>query len=201
MFIWNKRLKYYKFLVRMGFFKSRVKSYEYNTYTNFLAIKQKRYAFYFINSIFVGVYRILPIILSIFIKKSCFLFIDLKKTNLFFLSRFYRILNHLSSFVIYDWAYGILTNFFQMELEVYTYTTNKLPSLVFLLALLNQQQVICNELSKKNLLSIGLISIGTSLHIDYPIFIKPLAEYSCVFFQVLLKLIDMHWHGKKKIQT
>lgn len=86
----------------MGFFKSRVKSYEYNTYTNFLAIKQKRYAFYFINSIFVGVYRILPIILSIFIKKSCFLFIDLKKTNLFFLSRFYRILNHLSSFVIYD---------------------------------------------------------------------------------------------------
>ena len=88
-----------------------------------------------------------------------------------------------------------------MELEFYTYNTNKLPSLVFLLALLNQQQVICNELSKKNLLSIGLISIGTSLHIDYPIFIKPLAEYSCVFFQVILKLISINSYDKKKIQT
>ena len=102
MFLWSKRLKYYKFLIRMGFFKSKVKSYEYNTYSNFLAIKQKRYACYFLDSIFIAVYRILPIIVSILIKKSCFLFIDLKKTNLFFLSRFYNLLNYLSSFVIYD---------------------------------------------------------------------------------------------------
>jgi len=108
---------------------------------------------------------------------------------LFFLTRFYILLTHIASFIVYDWAYGIISNFFLIELKDYVYNSNKLPSLVFLLALFNQQKIICNELSKKNLLSIGLIEIGTSLHIDYPIFIKPLAEYTCIFFQVILKVI------------
>jgi len=185
--------------MRIGFFIDAVKKYEYNTYINFLSLKNKKYAFYFVRTLFKGVYKILPLVFSVFLKRSCFLFIDLKKTNLFFLNQFYRLLNHLSSFVIYDWAYGILTNFFFTELKTYTYNTNKLPSLVFLLALCDQQKVVCNELSRKSLLGIGLISIGTSLHIDYPIFIKSLGEYSCVFFQVILKVIKTNLHAKSKI--
>jgi len=200
MFIWNKRLRYYKFLICIGFFRSKLKEYEYNTYINYLAIKRKQQAIYYIDTVFTGLYHILPLIFSIFIKKSCFLFIDLKKTNLFFLTRFYILLTHIASFIVYDWAYGIISNFFLIELKDYVYNSNKLPSLVFLLALFNQQKIICNELSKKNLLSIGLIEIGTSLHIDYPIFIKPLAEYTCIFFQVILKVIKKNWHDKKKIK-
>jgi hypothetical protein len=201
MSLWNKRLKYYKFLIGIGFFKSEVNSYEYSTYTNFLAVRHKHYAFQIIDSVFLGIYRILPIMFSVILKKSCFLFIDLKKTNVFFISRFYTILNHLPSFVIYDWTYGILTNFFRIELKLYTYSTNSLPSLSFLLAMFKNQKVICNELSRKNLLTVGLISVGTSLHIDYPIFIVPLAEFSCIFFQILLKAITTNWHAKKKIQV
>jgi hypothetical protein len=72
-----------------------------------------------------------------------------------------------------------------------------MPSLVFLLSLVDQQRMICKELKKKNLLSVGLVSIGFCSYIDYPIFIKPKSEYSNIFFQLILKLIDYNYFQKK----
>jgi hypothetical protein len=83
-----------------------------------------------------------------------------------------------------------------MHLEVYSYNTNKLPSLVFLLALYSEQKFICNEVSKKGLLGVALIVSESPSHIDYPIFINPLIEYNSIFFQVVLKMIKINWYDK-----
>jgi hypothetical protein len=74
-----------------------------------------------------------------------------------------------------------------------------LPSITFLLALFDQQSLVCNELNKKSLLSLGLVSISKAIYVDYPIFIKATSEHSCVFFQMLLKIIKLNIYVKKMI--
>lgn len=197
MILW-KRLKYFRRLKSLGFFRQKKKDFENVQHLNLVLWKNNNF-FLSLKTISFGLSNILPILISLNIIKSCFLFIDLKKTNLFFLNNFYRLISYLTAFIIYDWGYGIISNFFSIELEFYTYTANKYPSLAFVLSTLKQQKLICNELNKKNILSIGLISLENSIYLDYPIFIKPSSEYSCVFFQFLLKVIKLNLYVKKKI--
>ena len=190
MFIWSKRVKYFKALISLGFFKNKVDKFELVGYNNYLAFKYKNFGIYYFQILSFGLHYILPIVSSVIFLKNCFLFIDLKKTNLFFLNKLYKIFNSTFSFIIYDWAYGIITNFFSIELLEYTYKSIHLPTLVFLLELLDQQYMICRELYNKKLLSIGLVSIETPIYVDYPIFIKSISEYSNFFLQSILKLIN-----------
>jgi len=137
-------------LISLGFFKTKLCTFKDTKYKNFLSLKIKNVYFYFLEDLILGIYYIIPILLSINLKKNIFLFIDLKKTNLLFLNKFYILLNSLVSFLIYDWAYGLLTNFYIIELDTYSYKSNKMPSLVFLLSLVDLQRMICKELKKKS---------------------------------------------------
>lgn len=190
MFIWCKRVKYFKALFSLGFFTNRVLKSELIGYNNYLSLRYKNNEIYTFQVLAFGLHYIVPLVSSVFYLKNCFLFIDLKKTNLFFLNKLFNFFNFTYSFIIYDWAYGIITNFFSIELLKYTYRSINLPTLVFLLELLDQQRMISIELSKKKLLSIGLVSIEDPIYVDYPIFIKSLSEYNIFFLQLILKLIN-----------
>jgi len=190
MFLWNKRIKYYKFLTSLGFFKN-IGFYEQVGYKKFLWIKQHNYSLNYLNILNYGLFYIIPLLVTIQIKKNCFLFIDLNKTNFFFFNKLYKLFKYTLSFLIYDWTYGLITNFFVIELNSYDYRSNNLPVLVFLLALFEQRSIIYNELNRKNLLSIGLVSLEEINYVDYPIFIKPKIEYSFIFFQLILKLLNV----------
>jgi len=76
----------------------------------------------------------------------------------------------------------------------YTYKSVDLPTLVFLLELLNQQHMICLELAKKKLLSVGLVSIAEPVFVDYPVFLKSTSEYDSFFLQLILKLINSNYY-------
>lgn len=194
MAIWCKRVKYFRSLLSLGFFKNKVSKFELVGYNNYLALYYKNNDIYNFQILSLGLHYIAPLIFSIFYFKNCFLFIDLKKTNLFFLNRLFKIFNTTFSFIIYDWAYGIITNFFSIELVRYTYKSVYLPTLVFLLELLDQQRMICIELTKKKLLSVGLVSIGQPIFVDYPIFIKNTSEYSSFFLQLVLKSVNLNFY-------
>lgn len=161
------------------------------SYKKFIWIKKYTYSLNYLSILNYGLFYILPLILVMNLKKNCFLFIDLKKTNFFFFNKLYKIFKYTLSFLVYDWTYGVITNFFAIELNTYDYRSNKLPLLVFLLALFEQRSVIYNELNRKNLLSIGLVSLEELNYIDYPIFIRPKIEYSFIFFQLILKLLNV----------
>jgi len=192
--IWYKRIKYFKKLRSLGFFKNKVSKFELIGYNNYLVLNYKNCIVYNIQILAFCLHLIVPLIASVFLFKNCFLFIDLKKTNLFFLNRLFKILNSTFSFIIYDWAYGIITNFFSIELLHYTYKSVDLPTLVFLLELLNQQHMICLELAKKKLLSVGLVSIAEPVFVDYPVFLKSTSEYDSFFLQLILKLINSNYY-------
>jgi len=148
--IWYKRIRYFKKLISLGFFKNKVSKFELIGYNNYLALNHKDFSVYNFQILSFGLHLIIPLIASVIFLKNCFLFIDLKKTNLFFLNRLFKILNSTFSYIIYDWAYGIITNFFSIELIAYTYKSVALPTIVFMLELLNQQRMVCMELTKKN---------------------------------------------------
>ena len=200
MLTWSKRLKYFKSLISLGFFKHKADKFELVEHKNHLALKYKNFGIYSFQILSFGLHQILPLIFSVVFLKNCFLFIDLKKTNMLFLNTLYNIISSTFSFIIYDWAYGIITNFFSIELLNYTYKTVNLPTLSFLLNVSNQQFMVCKELTKKKLLSIGLVSIEEPIFVDYPIFIKNLSEYNSFFLQLVLKIINSNLCWNKKIQ-
>lgn len=185
---WLKRLKCYRILSSLGFFLTS-NSHMYDYFTNYLFVKTKTKLVYDFNVLVSSFHSIIPIVLSIYTKEYCSLFIDLQKTNIFNLNAVYKLVFCSFSFVIYDWAYGIITNFFRIHLKEYCYKTNILPSIVFLLFLNEQERILCAEFRQKRFLTIGLTSISLKVYSDYPIFFKENYEYTTFFLKLLVTLV------------
>jgi hypothetical protein len=97
----SKRLSYLRRLNSLGFFKHKKKKFDAIEHRNLLYFKNI-YFFFRVKAMAISLFTILPLLESVNLIKSCFLFIDLKKTNLFFLNNFYKLISYLTAFVIYD---------------------------------------------------------------------------------------------------
>lgn len=71
-------------------------------FTNYLFVKTKTKLVYDFNVLVSSFHSIIPIVLSIYTKEYCSLFIDLQKTNIFNLNAVYKLVFCSFSFVIYD---------------------------------------------------------------------------------------------------
>lgn len=186
-----KKLKYYKKLKLLGIFRYLIKNIfisnkKYQNYISFftdyyLSIIFFKFVFCFnklINLVFYS---------NFYLFKFFYLFIDLKLTNLFCQSSVYSLLKTSKFYCIYDWTYGVLSNFFGIHLSEYLYQCQQMPVLIFLLELFDQYNIIINELKKRSLLSIGLVSYKSNSYIDYPVFLSSdFSESSFVFFKFIL---------------
>jgi hypothetical protein len=98
--VWYRRLNYYKHLLSTGFYKVGT---SYNKgYNTFLIARTHKTNLYLLSTLVESIYRILPVVLEVYSKRHRFLFVDLKKTNLFFLNYLYKILHSSVAFIIYD---------------------------------------------------------------------------------------------------
>jgi hypothetical protein len=125
---------------------------------------------------------------------SLFLFINIDKNIDGFLTKiFYSLVKKIRAYCIYDWGYGILTNYkrvyYEFFLEKKGRLLYRLPDIIFLLRILEKQHYIMTEVQNGGTLSLGLVDYENSLHMDYPIPSNTSSEYSYFFFRLLAKLI------------
>lgn len=193
MFYWNKKIFFYKKLLSLGFFKTKLNIKSNNKFKNLVSFKSNS-SFFFLLSFAVNKFKKLVFLLMPIINKNpIFLFIDFNKFNMFSLSNYWNLIfSCYKNYIIYDWAYGVLSNFFEIELEEYTFTSSKLPNIVFLLNLIDQERMVCTELRNRNLLSIGLANVQNKHYIDYPFFIKHLEEPRFFFFKLILYVLSVN---------
>lgn len=185
----KNKLKYYKKLSSLGVFSTGKSLTSNLIYKNYLSSSFKSIYYIASQKLIKSFLDLMPVIKFINNLNYVYLFIDLKKTNVSSSNELYKILNKFNSFVIYDWAFGIISNFYNIELENYTYSSDTLPTITFLLNLSGQYEVILNELKVSSILSIGLIPFNRSDSVDYPILIGGFDEYSHVFLKFFFKIL------------
>jgi hypothetical protein len=137
--------------------------------------------------------KLYPLINLILVKESLFLFINVDGNRSSFLTKiFYSLLKKINAYCIYDWGFGLLTNFSKKYYEFFLEKQaqlHKLPDIVFLLRVLEKQHCIMTEIQNAGALSLGLVDYENSSSVDYPIPSNTSTEYSYFFFKLLTKVI------------
>jgi hypothetical protein len=137
--------------------------------------------------------KLYPLINLLLLKESLFLFINIDKNSNGFLTKvFYSLVKKIRAYCIYDWGYGILTNYIKAYYEFSLENKAKLhkfPDIIFLLRILEKQHYIMTEVQNAGTLCLGLVDYENSSYIDYPIPSNTSSEYSYFFFRLLIKLI------------
>lgn len=146
-----EKLKYYKLLIGLGVFSQKALNLIKNkNFKNYLFVYFKVFLYISWDKFLLCLNKAFFLIAnSNNILNFAYLFIDFKKTNVFLLDKFYNNLKLSTCFYVYDWTYGILSNFLTIYLPSYSYKCLELPVLVFLLDLIDQQYMVANELKKK----------------------------------------------------
>jgi hypothetical protein len=189
----NEKFLLFKKLSLLGLFRVNI-SDENGFYNLHLSYVEKRICSVSLRTILGCIKKIYPLINFLLLKESLFLFINIDKNNDGFLTKiFYSLVKKIRAYCIYDWGYGILTNYtrvyYEFFLEKKGELLHKLPDIVFLLRILEKQHYIMTEVQNAGTLSLGLVDYENSLHIDYPIPSNTSSEYSYFFFRLLSKLI------------
>jgi hypothetical protein len=211
----NIKFLLFKKLSIIGLFK--IKNLEifsensaYNTHVSYF---DKKICSISMGVIFDCMNKLYPLINLLLLKKSVFLFINIDKNQNGFLTKiFYSLLKKIRAYCVYDWGYGLLTNYTRTYYEFFLEKKEELykfPDIIFLLRILEKQQYVMTEVTSAGTLSLGLVDYGNSAHIDYPIPSNTSSEYSYFFFKLLGKLIknstimveqDLDTGYKKKIK-
>jgi hypothetical protein len=209
----NMKFLLFKKLSLLGLFRMKI-SGKNGFYNLHLSYAQKRICSLSLGTMFGCIKKLYPLINLFLLKESLFLFINIDKNNDGFLTKiFYSLVKKIRAYCIYDWGYGILTNYTRVYYEFFLEKKDKLlyklPDIVFLLRILEKQHYIMTEVQNAGTLSLGLVDYENSLHMDYPIPSNTSLEYSYFFFRLLTKLIknsttmaeqDFYEEPKQKIK-
>lgn len=145
---------------------------------------------YNIKSIVLSLYLLVPLIRRWSLKNYVFTFIDFGNKGLGFLELTLDILKSSYSYVIYDWSYGIISNFRSIFLNTHSLSSNTLPTVAFLFNMDCQEHLVNVELKNRCVLSVGLVNYALSSLVDYPVYINSKSEVSIVFLKFFLKNIN-----------
>ena len=120
------------------------------------------------------------------VNPNTYLFINVDKNNDSFLTKVvYSIISVVSVYCIYDWGFGILSNFGRIYFRDFLEGTEHnylVPTVVFFLRMLERQLYLVTEAKHVGALGLGPAEYESSGCIDYPIPVSTSLCYSYFFF-------------------
>lgn len=191
----TKKFLLYKKLSILGLFRNTQTKFisENINYNMYLAYKEKNINSISINSLFKSIKKIYPLISLLLLKESIFLFVSVDKNDNSFLTKiFYSLIKKLKIYCIYDWGFGLLTNFTRTYYKLFLENKehlHKLPDIIFFLRIVEKQHYLITEAKNSGALSLGLVDYESSNSIDYPIPSNSSLEYSYFFSRLISKII------------
>lgn len=190
-----KKFLLFKKLSLLGLFRTKNSGVfgENGFYNIYISYFEKNTSSISLVAVFNCINKLYPLISLLLSKESLFLFINIDNNCSSFLTKiFYSLLKKIKSYCIYDWGFGLLTNFSKTYYEFFLEKQaqlHKLPDIIFLLRVLEKQHYIMTEVQNVGTLSLGLVDYENSSSIDYPIPSNTSSEYSYFFFKLLVKFI------------
>ena len=200
----TKKFLLFKKLSLLGLFRTKnsVISGENGFYNIYLSYFEKNTSSISLIGLLNCINKLYPLISLLLLKESLFLFINIDNNCSSFLTKiFYSLLKKIKAYCIYDWGFGLLTNFSKTYYEFFLEKQaqlHKLPDIIFLLRVLEKQHYIMTEVQNAGTLSLGLVDYENSSSVDYPIPSNTSSEYSYFFFKLLVKFITNSKFSTKK---
>lgn len=193
-------LNSYTHLIGLGFFQTKVSSFNQSLlFMNVLFLQHNAFYWYEFKSIFLSLYQLIPLIKRWTSLKYIFTFIDFSNLCLSFLELTLDLLKTSYSYIIYDWSYGIISNFRSLRLKAFSYASTALPSIAILLHMYKQEKLVSIELKRRLILTVGLVPHTLSSLVDYPLAIHSKPESTLIFLKFLLYTMNLELNSIKKL--
>ena len=104
--------------------------------------------------------------------------------------------NHL----IYDWSYGIISNFNKMGLLNHSYMQRQIPTVAIIFNQVSSH-IILTELYNRDVVSIGFVPISEmSEKVDYPITMQACLDNAFVFISIIFKYLIKKFRFIKNVR-
>jgi len=199
---WIKRnllLNSYTHLVGLGFFQTKVCSKNKKlVFMNVLFLQNNLFYWYDFKTILLSIYQLIPLIKRWTSLKYIFTFIDFSNLCLSFLELTLDLLKTSYSYIIYDWSYGIISNFRAIRLKTFSYASTALPNIAFLLHMYKRENLVSIELKNRLVLTVGLVPHTLSSLVDYPLSMHTKPESTLIFLKLLLYNMNLELSSIKK---